>query len=159
MRANETECITHLQGEVSDCREAYNRVSYILARLLEKMGYKELTNYYYFIGNPYGEPIMQQYKNGDSNIRVAAPLLYDICGFIYKKTGLVFSVDKSRFQYAIGTLHKELVAIPGKSLKNIFYLSAITIDKYPARDYKSEVEKAIIKICNIYLKCKKIKLE
>lgn len=155
MRANETECINYIQEVVGNCQNAHNKVSYTLARLLEKMGYKELTNYYYFIGNPYGEPTMSKYRNGDSNIRVAAPLLYDVCGFIYKKTGLVFSMDERRVQYAIGTLHKENAVQP----RNTFTFFAISIDKYPARDYKSEVEKALIKICNIYLKCKKIKLE
>lgn len=127
---------------------SYDRVNYKLACLLEKMGYCEEATMYYFVGNPFNEPMSYHCKNGESNVRIAAPLLDAICSFILKKTRLMFDIEPTTKQYIIG------YTIPSEEF---FY--AISIDKYPPATCKEAVQRAFIKICTIYLKCKGIKLE
>lgn len=126
----------------------YSRVNYKLACLLKKMGYCEESSMYYFVDNPFSGPMSYRNKNGESNVRIAAPLLDDICGFILTKTRLMFDIEPTTKQYIIG------YTIPSEEF---FY--AISIDKYPPATCKEAVQRAFIKICTMYLKCKKIKLE
>lgn len=127
---------------------SYGRVNYKLACLLKKMGFCKESSMYYFDGNPFGEPVPHHYKNGESNVRIAAPLFDEICSFIMEKTGLMFDIELPTKQYIIG------YTIPSEEF---FY--AISIDKYPPVTCKEAVQRAFIKICEMYLKCKKIKLE
>ena len=142
--------------ERSACVET-RLVKYKVGIALKEMGFNSPTDAYVYKCYPYDTISARSFKNSYSKVRVAIPTVRDAVTFFYNRMRICIKINRktdgtqSTFRYSIGTV------IP-VALDKIDYFHILE-HKDTSYSIEDEVNDALLKMYELFKKCKKIKSE